>query len=44
MRLSKRARMLLRGAVAVGLAFIYIPLIVIVLYSFNSSRFEELNA
>jgi putative spermidine/putrescine transport system permease protein len=41
MRLSKRARMLLRGAVAVGLAFIYIPLIVIVLYSFNSSRILE---
>src|SRR3954447_16624857 len=38
MRLSRRARMLLRGAVAVGLAFIYIPLIVIVLYSFNSSK------
>jgi putative spermidine/putrescine transport system permease protein len=33
--------MLLRGAVAVGLAFIYIPLIVIVLYSFNSSKILE---
>src|ERR1044072_8209888 len=41
MRLSKRAQMLLRGAVAVGLAFIYIPLIVIELYSFNSSRILE---
>jgi putative spermidine/putrescine transport system permease protein len=33
--------MLLRGAVAIGLAFIYIPLIVIVLYSFNSSKILE---
>jgi putative spermidine/putrescine transport system permease protein len=41
MRLSKRAQRLLRGAVAVGLAFIYIPLIVIVLYSFNSSKILE---
>ena len=41
MGLSKRAQMLLRGAVAVGLAFIYIPLIVIVLYSFNSSKILE---
>jgi putative spermidine/putrescine transport system permease protein len=41
MRLSKRAQMLLRVAVAVGLAFIYIPLIVIVLYSFNSSKILE---
>ena len=30
--------MLLRVAVAVGLAFIYIPLIVIVIYAFNSSK------
>ena len=41
MRLSKRSRMLLRIAVAVGLAFIYIPLIVIVVYAFNSSRILE---
>src|SRR3954452_21287533 len=41
MRLSRRAQMLLRGAVAIGLAFIYIPLIVIVLYSFNSSKILE---
>jgi len=41
MRLSKRSRMLLRIAVAVGLAFIYIPLIVIVIYAFNSSRILE---
>jgi putative spermidine/putrescine transport system permease protein len=33
--------MLLRVAVAIGLAFIYIPLIVIVLYAFNSSRILE---
>jgi len=41
MRLSKRSQMLLRTAVGVGLAFIYIPLIVIVLYAFNSSRILE---
>jgi putative spermidine/putrescine transport system permease protein len=33
--------MLLRVAVAVGLAFIYIPLIVIVIYAFNSSKILE---
>jgi putative spermidine/putrescine transport system permease protein len=38
MRLSKRSRILLRIAVGVGLAFIYIPLIVIFIYAFNSSR------
>jgi putative spermidine/putrescine transport system permease protein len=38
MRLSRRARALLRTAVGVGLAFIYIPLIVIVIYAFNSSK------
>ncbi len=38
MRLSKRSRMALRIAVAVGLAFIYIPLIVIFIYAFNSSK------
>lgn len=41
MKLSKRSRMLLRIAVAVGLAFIYIPLIVIFIYAFNSSRILE---
>jgi putative spermidine/putrescine transport system permease protein len=41
MRLSKRSRMLLRVAVAAGLAFIYIPLIVIVIYAFNSSKILE---
>lgn len=38
MRLSNRSRMLLRIAVAAGLAFIYVPLIVIVIYAFNSSK------
>lgn len=38
MRLSRRARALLRVAVGVGLAFIYIPLIVIGIYAFNSSK------
>src|SRR4051795_5174545 len=41
MRLSKRARVLLRIAVAVGLAFIYIPLIVILIYAFNASNILE---
>jgi putative spermidine/putrescine transport system permease protein len=38
MRLSRRARVLLRLAVGLGLAFIYIPLIVIGIYAFNSSK------
>jgi len=38
MRLSRRAQALLRLAVGVGLAFIYIPLIVIGIYAFNSSK------
>src|SRR3954463_10062628 len=38
MRLSRRSEALLRLAVGVGLPFIYIPLIVIVLYAFNSSK------
>jgi putative spermidine/putrescine transport system permease protein len=38
MRLTRRARALLRVAVGVGLAFIYIPLIVIGIYAFNSSK------
>lgn len=41
MRLSRRSRWLLRIAVAVGLAFIYVPLIVIAIYAFNSSRILE---
>jgi putative spermidine/putrescine transport system permease protein len=38
MRLTRRARALLRTAVGLALAFIYIPLLVIVLYAFNSSK------
>jgi len=38
MRLSRRAALLLRLAVAVGLAFIYVPLIVIAIYAFNASN------
>jgi putative spermidine/putrescine transport system permease protein len=41
MRLSRRSEALLRLAVGVGLAFIYIPLLVIVLYAFNSSKILE---
>lgn len=41
MRLSKRAQILLRAAVGLGLAFIYIPLIVIGIYAFNSSKILE---
>ena len=37
MRLSKRATWVLRAGVGVGLAFIYIPLIVVGIYAFNSS-------
>jgi putative spermidine/putrescine transport system permease protein len=35
MRLSRRSQLLLRGGVAVTLAFIYIPLVVIAIYAFN---------
>jgi len=38
MRLSRRAKALLRVAVGLGLAFIYVPLIVIGIYAFNSSK------
>jgi putative spermidine/putrescine transport system permease protein len=38
MRLSKRSALLLRLAVGVGLAFIYIPLLVLAIYAFNSSN------
>ncbi len=38
MRLSRKAQGLLRLAVGIGLAFIYIPLIVIGIYAFNSSK------
>ncbi len=38
MRLSKRAKALLGAAVALGLAFIYIPLLVIAVQAFNQSK------
>ena len=41
MRLSRRAKTLLRIAIAIGLAFIYVPLIVIAVYAFNSSKILE---
>jgi putative spermidine/putrescine transport system permease protein len=41
MRLSRRSTVLLRLAIAVGLAFIYIPLIVIAIYAFNASNILE---
>ncbi len=41
MRLSRRPAALLRLAVGVGLAFIYIPLIVLAIYAFNSSNILE---
>jgi putative spermidine/putrescine transport system permease protein len=40
-RLSRRSALLLRAAVAVSLAFIYIPLIVLAIYAFNSSNILE---
>ncbi len=41
MRLSRRSALLLRVAMGIGLAFIYIPLFVIVLYAFNASPVLE---
>ncbi|HWA53833.1 MAG TPA: ABC transporter permease [Solirubrobacterales bacterium] len=41
MRLSKGSTILLRVAVGLGLAFIYIPLIVLAIYAFNSSKILE---
>jgi putative spermidine/putrescine transport system permease protein len=41
MRLSGRATILLRLAVAVGLAFIYIPLLILAIYAFNASKILE---
>jgi putative spermidine/putrescine transport system permease protein len=41
MRLSRRAQVGLRVFVGLGMAFIYVPLIVIVIYAFNSSRILE---
>jgi putative spermidine/putrescine transport system permease protein len=38
MRLSRRAKILLRAAVALALTFIYIPLLVIAVEAFNASR------
>jgi putative spermidine/putrescine transport system permease protein len=38
MRLSRRAQALLRLAVGLGMAFVYVPLIVIAVYAFNSSK------
>ena len=38
MRLSKRGKITLRVVVALVLAFIYIPLLVIAVEAFNSSR------
>ena len=38
MRLSKRAKALLGIAVGLGLAFIYIPLLVIAVQAFNASK------
>jgi putative spermidine/putrescine transport system permease protein len=40
-RLSKRSRILLRIAIGVVMAFIYVPLIVLGVYAFNSSRILE---
>jgi putative spermidine/putrescine transport system permease protein len=40
-RLSGGSRWALRGGVAVTLAFIYIPLAIVVIYSFNESRLLE---
>lgn len=41
MRLSRRAALLLRTGVGVGLAFIYVPLIVLAIYAFNASNILE---
>jgi len=41
MRLSRRAQLTLRAFVGLGMAFIYVPLIVIGIYAFNSSRILE---
>jgi putative spermidine/putrescine transport system permease protein len=41
MRLSRKARIVLRAAVGVGLAFIYIPLLVLGIYAFNASNILE---
>ena len=41
MRLSRKAQASLRIVVGLGMAFIYIPLIVIGIYAFNSSKILE---
>ena len=41
MRLSRRSTNLLRLAVAIALAFIYIPLIILAIYAFNASKILE---
>jgi putative spermidine/putrescine transport system permease protein len=41
MRLSRGSTVLLRLAIGVGMAFIYIPLIVIFIYAFNASNILE---
>jgi putative spermidine/putrescine transport system permease protein len=41
MRLTRRSALILRLGVGVGLAFIYIPLIVLAIYAFNSSNILE---
>ncbi len=41
MRLTTRSTLLLRAGVAVTLAFIYVPLVVIAIYAFNSSNLLE---
>ena len=41
MRLSRRSAVLLRFGVGITLAFIYIPLLVILIYAFNSSNILE---
>jgi putative spermidine/putrescine transport system permease protein len=41
MRLSRRSGLLLRLAVGAGLAFVYIPLLVLAIYAFNSSNILE---
>jgi putative spermidine/putrescine transport system permease protein len=41
MRLSNRSALLLRLGVGVGMAFIYVPLIVLAIYAFNSSNILE---
>src|SRR5690242_2727703 len=41
MRLSRRSRVLLRVGVGITLAFIYVPLVVIAIYAFNSSNILE---